>query len=139
MSVLGWSLVAALIWGIVPVMEKVGLGGPAASSAGVVVRSAGVALGALAVAAATSPWTAVTRMPKHSIALLALGGLLASVVGQLAFYQALKHGDVSRVAPLVGTYPLVAALLGWWLLREPLTAMRLVGALLVVGGVLLLR
>ena len=44
-----------------------------------------------------------------------------------------------RHVPLVGAYPLVAALLGWWLLREPLRAGRAVGVLLVVSGVILLR
>ena len=34
---------------------------------------------------------------------------------------------------------LIAALLGWIILREPFTALRVIGVLLVVAGVTLLR
>ena len=134
-----WAALTALIWGIVPILEKWGLAGATAPSVGVFLRSAGVAVGALLVALAAKPWAAMAQVPRRSILLLAAGGFLASFVGQMAFYHALKHGEVSRVAPLVGTYPLVAAVLGWWLLHEPLTVARAVGVLLVVGGVALLR
>ena len=78
-------------------------------------------------------------MSVRAFALLALGGLLASFVGQLAFYHALKAGSVSQVTPLAGAYPLVAAILGWWLLREPLSLSGVLGALLIICGVILLR
>ena len=138
MSPVAWALLTALIWGIVPLMEKLGLGATA-PMAGLFMRSAGVAAGALVVGLCTHPWPQMLRMPVSSMLLLATGGFLASVVGQMSFYQALKAGSVSRVVPIAGAYPLVAALLGWWLLREPLTPARALGAALVVGGVMLLR
>jgi len=64
---------------------------------------------------------------------------LASFVGQLAFYQALKVGAISQLTPVAGAYPLVAALLGWWVLREPITLTRAMGVVCVVIGVALLR
>ena len=133
-----WLLMTVLIWGTVPVLEKLGLGA-VPPTVGVFVRSAGVAVGALLVAMIARPWAAMAQTPARSVLLLACGGFLASFVGQMTFYQALKTGDVSRVVPLVGAYPLVAALLGWWLLREPLTVHRAVGVLCIVGGVILLR
>ena len=139
MPAFGWILITILIWGSVPILEKVGLSGATAPAAGVFVRSCGVAVGAFLVGLVARPWPAMAQTPWRSVLLLAGGGFLASFVGQMTFYQALKAGEVSRVAPLVGAYPLVAALLGWWLLREPLTATRVAGVMLVVGGVLLLR
>ena len=133
-----WLLLTVLIWGTVPVLEKMGLGAVPPAT-GVFVRSAGVALGALLVALIARPWAAMAQTPPRSVLLLASGGFLASFVGQMTFYQALKAGDVSRVVPLVGAYPLVAALLGWWLLHEPLTVSRAAGVLCIVGGVILLR
>jgi transporter family protein len=70
---------------------------------------------------------------------LCLGGFIASVVGQLCFYRALKIGDVSRVVPVGASYPVTACLLGILLLREPVTAAKSVGILLVVSGTFLLR
>ena len=138
MSAFLWALLTACIWGVVPLMEKVGLGS-APPAAGVVVRSAGVVVGLVVATWLWSPWAAVRAMPWTSVVLLALGGLLASFVGQMAFYHALKSGALSQVTPVAGTYPLVAALLGWWVLREPLTLPRLLGVAFVVLGVVLLR
>jgi len=138
MNAFVWALLTACIWGVVPLMEKVGLG-QSAPSLGVVVRSLGVVAGLVFFGWVWSPWTALRTLSWPSILLLAGGGLLASFVGQLAFYQALKTGALSQVTPVAGAYPLVAALLGWWVLREPLTASRLLGVVCVVVGVLLLR
>jgi bacterial/archaeal transporter family protein len=138
MTAFGWALLTAAIWGVVPLMEKVGLGG-APPAAGVVVRSFGVMIGLAAASVIGSPWAAIRGMSWASIALLAGGGLLASFVGQMVFYQALRTGAISQVTPVAGAYPLVAALLGWWILREPFTATRALGVLCVVAGVLLLR
>ena len=133
-----WALVTAGIWGIVPLMEKVGLG-TGSPTAGVVARSFGIVIGLIVYSLIASPWAAVRALGGPSIVLLAAGGLLASFVGQLAFYQALKTGAVSQITPVAGTYPLVAAVLGWWLLREPITPSRIAGVVCIVVGILLLR
>ncbi len=73
------------------------------------------------------------------MALLALGGLLASVVGEMAFYHALKSGAISQVTPVAGAYPVVTVLLGWLVLGEPITVSGGLGAACVVVGVFLLR
>jgi len=133
-----WALVTAGIWGIVPLMEKVGLG-TGSPTAGVVARSFGIVIGLIAYSLIASPWAAVRALGWPSIVLLAAGGLLASFIGQMAFYQALKSGTLSQVTPVAGTYPLVAAVLGWWLLREPITPSRVAGVVCVVVGIVLLR
>ncbi len=138
MSAFLWAVVTACIWGVVPLMEKIGLG-QAPPTVGVMVRSLGVVAGLLVFGWIWSPWAAMMSMSWWSILLLASGGFLASFVGQMAFYQALHSGAISQVTPVAGAYPLVAALLGWIVLREPLTMTRGLGVVCVVIGVLLLR
>ena len=138
MSAFWWALLTAAIWGIVPLMEKLGLG-QAPPAAGVLMRSLGIVAGLAVFSLLGAPWGAVQALPWRAKLLLAAGGLLASFVGQLAFYHALRTGAVSQVTPVAGAYPLVAALLGWWVLREPLTPTRVIGVALVVLGVALLR
>ena len=138
MNAFWWALLTAGIWGIVPLMEKIGLG-QHDPVLGVVVRSGGIVLGLLVFSAVVSPITAVQTLGWRSALLLAGGGLLASFVGQMAFYHALKTGSLSQVTPVAGAYPLVAAILGWVVLREPLTLTRALGAACVVAGVVLLR
>ncbi|MBI1991710.1 MAG: EamA family transporter [Candidatus Omnitrophica bacterium] len=138
MSAFLWALLTAAIWGVVPLLEKLGLGS-ASPAVGVMVRSFGVVVGMLLFGWLWSPWSALRSVSWSSILLLGSGGLLASFVGQFAFYHALKSGAISQVTPVAGAYPLVAALLGWWVLREPLTMSRLLGVGLIVAGVFLLR
>ncbi len=134
-----WALLTAGIWGIVPLIEKVGLGNAVSPTVGVVVRSVGVLIGLVLVSLFTSPWAALRTLPLSSYLLLAGGGLLASFVGQWAFYHALRSGVVSQVTPVAGAYPLISALLGWWLLREPLNGSRVLGVLLIMSGLWFLR
>ena len=138
MSAFLWAVVTALIWGVVPLLEKLGLRA-ATPMVGVLVRSLGVLVGFLCWGLLVSPWSAIRALPWSSVLLLAGGGFLASFLGQMAFYHALKSGAVSQVTPVAGAYPLIAALLGWWLLREPLTTTRILGVLLIILGVVLLR
>ncbi|MBI2885320.1 MAG: EamA family transporter [Candidatus Omnitrophica bacterium] len=138
MSGFWWALLTAGIWGVVPLIEKLGLNG-SQPTVGVFARSLGVFAGFVAFGLWWSPWQALGSMSRASVALLALAGFLASFVGQLVFYQALKVGNISQMVPISGAYPLVAAALGWIVLREPLSAGRLLGALFIVAGVVLLR
>jgi transporter family protein len=138
MSAFYWALLTACIWGVVPLLEKLGLAG-GSPGYGVMVRSLGVALGLVLFGWIWSPLAALRSMSWQSIILLASGGLLASFIGQLAFYHALKTGAISQVTPVAGAYPLVAALLGWLFLREAITIPRMVGVLLIISGVWLLR
>jgi len=133
-----WALTAALIWGAVPLLEKWGLQ-QCDPIIAVFARTIGLLLGAAVCSVWWSPWDALGRMHVRSFILLGLGGFLASFVGQMAFYQALKTGHVSQVTPLAGTYPLVAVALGWLVLREPLTPGRGLGAVFIALGVMLLR
>ena len=132
------SVLTACIWGIVPLLEKQGLMGSDPVT-GIFARSVGVFVGFLLVGLWWSPWKALWALSGRSFALLALGGFLASFVGQMVFYHALKIGHVSQVTPVSGTYPLVAAILAWLVFREPITLTRVLGAILVVVGALLLR
>ncbi len=138
MSAFAWALVAAVIWGIVPLIEKIGLSGGDPTVA-LFARSFGIVAGIVIFGLIWSPWRGLGQLNTRSFALLALSGLLASFLGQLAFYHALRHGPVSQVTPVAGTYPLVAAVLSWLVLREPVTVPRLLGAGFVVVGALLLR
>ena len=133
-----WALLTAAIWGVVPLMEKIGLG-QAPPAVGVLVRSVGIVLGLIVYSFCGAPWSQVRGLSWSSMLLLAGGGLLASFMGQMAFYHALRAGAVSQVTPVAGAYPLVATLLGWFVLREPLTTMRALGVGFVVLGVALLR
>jgi transporter family protein len=133
-----YGLVTALIWGIVPILEKIGLGGSVQPMAGLAYRSLGVCAG-LALLLCWLPGSSLAAVGWRSAAWLMASGCLASVLGQMMFYHSLKLGEASRMAVVAGTYPLVTFLLGVVVLREPLTMAKALGVALIVAGVLLLR
>lgn len=132
------AVLTAAIWGVVPLVEKLGLRG-SDPAVGVFARSLGVFAGFVVFGLWWSPWQQLAGMSRVSIGLLALGGFLASFVGQMVFYQALKTGNISQMVPISGAYPFVAALLGWFVLREPMSIGRVLGLVLIIAGVVLLR
>ena len=68
-------------------------------------------------------------------------GILSGValaVGLLFYYFALEDAKVTVIVPLTATYPVVAVLLAFVLLRERPRPLQWVGVILVVAGVALL-
>lgn len=71
---------------------------------------------------------------------LTLGsGLIAGAAGMLCFYIALHFGEVSRIKPIAFTLaPMVAVLLGVFVLQEPMSLRKGIGVAAILLGVLLL-
>ena len=68
-------------------------------------------------------------------------GILSGVVlavGLLFYYFALEGAKVTVIVPLTATYPVVAVLLGYLVLRERPSPLQWIGVILVVAGVVLL-
>jgi transporter family protein len=108
---------------------------------GVLVRTLGVVFGALFLLPFI--WRSVgprlAELPLRNWFYLCMGGFLASIVGQTFFYRALKFGEISRVVPIGASYPLIAFVLGLVLWKEPFTAGKTLGVVLVMAGLYLLR
>ncbi len=122
-----------------PLIEKMGLA-RLSPFAGLFVRCLAVVLGSLLLLAARPEiLPELGRTPVKYIALIMLGGFCASFLGQIFFYHALKQGDLSRVVPISGAYPLVSFILGVLILGEKITVAKSAGILCVVAGVFLLR
>lgn len=135
-----WALLAALAWGVAPILEKLGVA-HVTPEAGVYARNVGVVIGML-VFAILFPQFAMeaTRLNQRTWLFLGAGGIVASVIGQIFFYNALKYGEASRVVPLsAGVYPLISFLLSVLLLQEKVTWVKLLGSALVISGAFLLR
>lgn len=131
-------ILAIACWGLAPLLARMGLQ-VTDPLAGLSIRTSVIALGVWLVVLFTDRWQAVTQIPLRSTLLLAGDGLLAGFAAQLAFYWSLKLNEASRVTPAVATYPLVTLLLSAAFFGEKLTVPKLVGALLIVAGLVLIR
>lgn len=134
-----WALLSAVIWGCAPILEKLGLVKIPVFT-GIFYRSLGVLLGALILILFKfgAFKESVTSLPQGWGYLVA-GGLLASVVGQIFFYHALKGGEASLVVPVAATYPLISFLLGILFLGEKVTWAKSFGLGFVLFGIFLLK
>lgn len=104
-----------------------------------VIRSIPVAVIAFVGLALMGRTSSIATVDLKSAMLVAAGGLIAGLLGQLAFYSALKYGEASVAVPVAATYPLVALVVSVVFLGESFTIQKLLGIGLVVGGVVLLK
>ncbi len=140
MNAFYFAMMTAIIWGIVPILEKMGVTRIVAPLAGILIRSCGVIIGVLVLAIFSKGALKVAlKADPPTILLLAASGFMASILGQIFFYNALKVGEASKVVPIAGTYPLVSFLLGIMFLGESLTFAKAGGVVFVILGLFLLR
>jgi bacterial/archaeal transporter family protein len=133
-----FAILAACVWGVVPAIEKMGLA-KVDPYVGLFYRCFGVLFGILILGLFVIKNPEVKNVPLKSIGLLVLGGFLASFVAQIAFYHALKIGDVSKIVPVTASYMLVASLMGIIFLKEPITLQKVLGTVLIFGGIWVLK
>lgn len=135
-----FAVLAAVIWGFAPALEKVGLRGTSIDPfLGVFIRTIPIAFFAMLGVLVMGKLGEVASVDLKSALFVGAGGLVAGLLGQLAFYSALKGGEASVVVPVAATYPLVALLVSVLFLGEAFTMQKLAGIALVVGGVVLLK
>ncbi len=136
----------ALLWGIAPLFEKVGLA-KIDPSLGVILRGLAVFIGVIFAAA----WiyrpgaqnngflAAINGVDKVAVLFIFAGGLIATLFGQMFFYRALKMGEASTIVPVAASYPVITFLLGTLFLGESFTLPKVFGLILVMSGVYFLR
>lgn len=140
-TTLALTAVTILLWGLIPIFDKLALSQFAASPlVGIAIRAAGVAVLAVPLAATFGKGgEAIKAMPPAAIALFVASGVSSLLLSQFTYYKLLQQANVSRVFPLLfSAAPLVTLVIGVVALKEPMTLKQVLGALLVVGGGLLL-
>lgn len=131
------ALAGTLCWGIAPIFGKLGLArvDPATGLALRTLLAASLVIGWLL---ASGRFEQLRGVPSGSWLLLGIEAILATLVGDLAYYAALKWGSVSDVTLVMSAAPLVTLWTASVLLGEAVTVHRVAGALLIVGGVVLI-
>jgi len=133
-----FALLAAVIWGVAPAVEKMALQN-VSPFAGLVVRTAVATSVVLIFSFLMGEWREILTLDSRTILYLSLGGILGSFLGTLAYYHALKSGEVGLVVPVSSLYPLIALIIGVLVLGESLTLQRLLGIILIVVGISLIK
>lgn len=132
-----FALLAAFLWGLAPVFEKLGLI-KISPLAGLTIRNIAITIIVLIIALFTNVGKEIVSADFKTVAFVVIGGIIAGLLGMWSYFEALKHWEASRVVPIAGIYPLFAFLFSMLLLGENLTLQKGIGVILIVGGVMLL-
>jgi transporter family protein len=129
------ALLSALFAGLTALLAKIGMEG-VPSNLGTLARTIVVVLFATGIVIARGEWRAVASVSGRTWLFLVLSGI-ATGLSWLCYFAALKLGPISGVAPIDKLSFVVAMGLGFLVLREPVRPLTLLGAGLIVAGVLL--
>lgn len=138
MKAVFWALLTALLWGAAPIFEKGGLH-RVEPNVVMLIR----AIMVVGVVLISLGWGrnlgSIFQVDFQSLFFIVMGGILSAILGQLAYFYALKNGEASRVIPVICTYPLVTVLLSIVLLGEKCTLDKLLGTCLIILGIFYIR
>ena len=126
---------SAVFAGLTALLAKLGVEN-VPSNLATLVRTVVVLVFAAAIVAGRGEFSAVPAISVRSWTCLALSGV-ATGASWLCYFGALKLGPISGVAPIDKLSFLIAMVLGVVVLREPVRAATVVGAVLIACGVLL--
>ena len=129
-----FALITMFLWGTSPILGKIGLERLEPLVA-LTLRSSVITVCLLGWALVTGKLGALHQIDGRSALLLSAEGLMGSLFGHLAYFYALKLGDISKVVPVTAAYPLVAVVWGLLFLGDRFSLGRGAGVLLVVIGI----
>jgi transporter family protein len=129
-----WAILSAVFAGLTAVLAKVGVK-DINSDLATAIRTTVIVILVWAIAAARSGQR-LAEVPGYTWLFLVLSGT-ATGASWLCYFQALKIGEVSKVAPIDKLSVVVAMLLAVLFLKEPVTWPKCVGGVLIVAGAML--
>ena len=133
---IGYALLSMFCAGFTSVIAKIGLTG-ITGDLGLAIRTAFVFLFTMIFAAIVVPIKQLETLTAHNVFWLGLSAL-TTTASWIFYYRAIKVADVSTVALIDKGSVVVALGLAFWLLHEAITPPKLIGAALIVVGLLVI-
>jgi len=130
-----FAILASFAWGLAPILFKLGLKAEVGNLFALMVHNfSAFLLASLLFFALGEP----LKVGLRELVFISLGGMLSGFLGLFFYFEAVRHGKVSIVAPIASTSPLWSVLFAYVLLGEGLNFQKLLGVLLIVLGITLL-
>ena len=131
-----YAFISMAFAGFTSVIAKLGLSG-ISGDLGLAVRTCFVFVFVLMFAAAVVPASELASLNAKNIVWLAVSAV-TTAGSWIFYYKAIKLGDVSTVALIDKGSVVIAVLLSFWVLHEAVTMPKLIGAGLIVAGLLVI-
>lgn len=123
-------------WGLAPVFGKWGLYQTNPVSV-LCLRTLIAASVVLAWTIGSGGFAHIRAIAPRNWVFITIEALLATLIGDLAYFAALKYGRINEVTLVTSASPLITIFTAFLLMGERLTYSQLAGAFLIVAGLLL--
>ncbi len=130
------ALLAALLWGIAPIFDKIVVSSGVSPYMANLIRAFG-AITFLVLAVVLLKQFDLSAFNGKNVAYLLIAGALGGGLAMVLYYIALKFTYASRVVPLTSIYPLFTVIFSAIVLGESLSPKVVIGTILIVIGVAL--
>ncbi|MBU5440058.1 EamA family transporter [Tissierella sp. MSJ-40] len=133
------SIFGMICWGIAPIFAKIGLK-DLDPLVGLIIRTLIASLFAisfLVLKLSDGILIQIKNISFKTWLFITIEALLATLVGDLAYYAAIKKGSVSVVATIMASSPLVTMIVSTIFLGEDITLTKIFGAILIIGGIMI--
>ncbi|MFI5453605.1 EamA family transporter [Pedobacter sp. UC225_61] len=127
-----YAVLSALFAAATAILAKIGIKGINGNLA-TAIRTVVILFIAWGIVLASGEIRELKTLTKNNLIFLALSGV-ATGLSWIFYFKALETGNVSKVAPIDKLSVAIALGLAFLILKEPIDAKTLVGALLVVAG-----
>ena len=131
-----YAIISMVFAGFTSVVAKMGLAG-ITGELGLTIRTLFVSAFVLGFAAYAVPVQELSSLNRMNLLWLGLSGV-TTTLSWIFYYKALKIGDVATVALIDKGSVVVAILLAWLLLKEVITFRIVLGAAMIVAGLLVI-
>ena len=130
------AFIGMMCWGITPLFVKLGLKN-LDPHIGLAIRTATTTIILTGWMIFDGSFAKLGQVSAAALIFLIIEAFIATFVGDLAYFAAVKNGSVSLVAIILSCSPLVTMLLSVLFLHETLTSAKIVGSLLIISGIVL--
>ena len=127
-----YALLSAFFAALTAIFAKIGVK-DISSDLATAIRTTVILLITWGIVLVSNEQNGIKNIPAHSWLFLVLSGV-ATGLSWLFYFKALQEGDVSRVAPIDKLSVVITICLSFLLLKEPVNARVIIGALLITCG-----
>ncbi|QUH18469.1 EamA family transporter [Alkaliphilus sp. B6464] len=131
------SLIGMICWGIAPILAKIGLKAMNPIT-GLALRSFITTVIITLYINIDSNVVKLKDITFYGLLFIGLEAVFSTIVGDIAYYAAIKKGNVSLVTMIMSASPVVTLFGAMYLLGEQITITKIIGVLLVILGIILI-
>lgn len=131
-----YALLSALFASLTAIFAKIGITG-VNSNLATAIRTVVILFVAWGIVLARSEYKGISALSRQNLIFLVVSGL-ATGLSWIFYFKALQAGEVSQVAPVDKLSVALTIVLSVLFLGEPLTLKTAIGALLIIGGTVVL-